>query len=310
MDDYRIPIFHYLWHGYDEQLPIPKTREQLVAIIDVLKKYAVALNDESMIVRLRQYAEMHLSAFIKENLNKRRWSSRMNALYMIESFRMLNMNNELESHYQKKDLTQLEETQILKIYAYLDEPSLLRKLLNSKHTLSDFEIRSILTKMKHVTFSKLVNRFDMLPFQYQLAVLDTIATNQLTDHYQLLKKTLEHNEIEVQIRTLKAYVETGLSMTESEVKPFLFADAWQMRMLAAKVVGVQQIARCKETLVELLSDREYVVRKEAAVALLSFSDGIDVLADVIQTSNDRFAIDMAKEQLERERGKLLIGLLS
>ena len=71
--------------------------------------------------------------------------------------------------------------------------------------------------------------------------------------------------------------------------------------MVIKVAGVQRMDEYKERLIELLSDREYIVRAEAAKAILRFKDGVSILTKVTEDSNDVFAKDMAIEWLEKER---------
>ena len=71
-------------------------------------------------------------------------------------------------------------------------------------------------------------------------------------------------------------------------------------MMAAKAAGVRRISTFKDSLVTLLSDREYVVRSEAAKAILQFKGGVDLLRKVVSESNDGFAKDMALEWLGKE----------
>ncbi|MGG3926821.1 hypothetical protein ABET51_12555 [Metabacillus fastidiosus] len=300
-NDYRIHVFHYLQNEEKEPIAHLVNKEEHIAIIELLGEYANVLDGEIVKKRLRDYVADHFGEYIKKDLKSNRWSVRMNALYQIEDFHLDFMIEQLRNYYSDRRLTAEEETQLLEMFALFRQKDLVHKLLNTKTHLSNFNIRSIFRKMDREIFSELVESFDELSKQYQLAVIDTIASERMLWYHLFLKQMLQSDDSEIQIRTLKAYAETNLPLKEEELEPFILMRRWQVKMMLSKIIGAQRIEKYKKLLKELLRDKEYIVRSEAAKAIMEFSDGAAILTEVVQVSKDRFAKDMANEWLEKER---------
>lgn len=300
-EETRFLIYQFLYEGEKEALSKTYSKEQITAIFELLNDFALVMDDQEASQRLKQFANKHMYTYITENLRHKRWNIRLNALYMIENFQMDHLQTELEAHFTYKKLTQLEETQLLKLYAMFHYETIIDKVLHTKHSLSNFELLSIFAQMNKTTFTKLSDQFQTLPFPYQLAILDTIANKNCHEFAPLIRQLLEVNEIELKIRSLKVYAETDISAENIDLIPFLYHDVWQLRLMATKIVGTKKLDYYKDATVDRLTDQEYIIRKEAAKALVQFPDGEELLREITKKSDDPFAVDMANEWLQKER---------
>lgn len=305
---YRQSIEDYLYKGRDVILPTKKSPELLKALIDLFIEYVPTL-DNNAHLRLQTIAEHQLTDEIKHHLTQKNEHIRLNTLRLMETFRLDHLTKELHVLYQEQSLTPREEAQLLKLLAMFNDQTIVRKLLSRKHPLSHFELLSIFSNMEFESFSKLMDRFDSVSKHDQLAMLDAIAIHQWDHFTPILDQQLKSNDIEFQIRSLKVYSIIGTYDTDIHLTPFLQSDVWQLRLMAIKVVGKSNLEHYKNDLLRLLTDQEYLVRKEAANTLLRFSDGIQTLTQVMKESDDLFAIDMASECLEKERTKDLYELV-
>ncbi|MRX73115.1 hypothetical protein GJU40_13280 [Bacillus lacus] len=299
-EKYRLPLYHFLSEGTVSKVIIPHSRFSLIAASELLNEYSQVLEGEKVRNRMRAYAEKHLSSWILKQLHSRRWSLRMNSLYMIEDLR-LNFTQEIEKHYLSRRLTAAEEVLLLKISADRNDPQLLEKLQHPKYQLSDFSYLSIFEHLQEDQFSVFAERFDALPLQLKCVVLEVIGQRQLFDYHGLLVNMLNSEESELRVRALKSIGETGLLVEEEKLLPFFSSAMWLERLMAAKVVNSLKLISFSDVLADLMSDEEYLVRSEAAGALSRFHGGTDILRRVAENSQDPFARDMAAEWLKKER---------
>jgi hypothetical protein len=299
---YRLDMFRYLQTGEQEILQLDDRLERFTALIELLSEYSNVLDDSELKERISIFAKQHLTKYIKKEIKRRRWSLRMNALYSIEDFHMDHLVETLHDLYKKRITTVSEKAQILKILADFNDDKIVEYIKNVDQSLSDFSLLSIIWKMKEKKFDELMADFDELSSRLQYMVIEVIGKKQLINHHALLQKLVMQNDEELRIRSLKAFTNTGIPINVKSIAAFFDSESWQIRMMTVKLVGVQRLDEYKEKLVELLSDREYIVRTEAAKAILRFKDGGSILTRVIEESNDVFAQDMAIEWLEKESG--------
>lgn len=297
---YRLDMFHFLQSGQEGSLQPDGSQEKFIALIELLNEYANVLDSDDVKSRISDFAKEHLTTYIKRELKKRRWSLRMNALYAIEDFYMDHLLGLLHELYEKKNVTSSEKFQMLTLFARFEDKKVVGYVKTVDPSISNFTLFTILSLMREKYFDVLVKDFDELPKRTQYIVIETIGNKQYYHHHSLLQRVLEDKDEEMRIRTLKAYANTGVAIDDSLLNTFFHSSSWQIRMMAVKVAGVRRSASYLEKLVYLLSDREYVVRSEAAKAILQFKGGLNVLRKVISDSNDEFAKDMAREWIEKE----------
>jgi len=298
---YRLDMFHFLQSGVDSKLRPDGSQEKFIALIELLIEYANVLESEDIKQRISVFAKQYLTDYIEGQLKKNRWSLRMNALYAIEDFYMIHLSANLHDLYEKKHITLAEKFQILKLFAKFGDEKTVHYIKSVPSFISDFTLLSILSLLKEDHFHNLVEDFSQLPKRMQYMVVETIGKKQYLQYYSLLQKLLQSDEEEMRIRTLKTFAYTGAPVDEKILAAFFQSSSWQVRMMAAKVAGVKRLSQYAGQLISMLSDRNYVVRSEAAKALLQFKDGVNILRNVIDESHDDFARDMAREWLEKER---------
>ncbi|WP_394237034.1 HEAT repeat domain-containing protein [Niallia oryzisoli] len=301
-DEYRLAVFHYLQNGESEFLGQDLGEEKVKALIELLSDYSHVLTGPEVEEKIHLFAKEHLSDFIKKELTKKRWSLRMNALFAIEDFYMEHLVPILHKLYGKRGTTLSEKAQILKLLAAFNDSKIVDYIKGIDQELSEFSLVSILSSMNDDKLDELFSCLDELPKRTQYILVEMIGKKQLTEHHSLLQKLVLQDETELRIRALKAYVNSGIPIDAAAIDGFFEEDNWQLRMMAARVAGMQRLDLYKDRLLTLLSDREYVVRAEAAKAILRFKEGEAILKKVTDESKDIFAKDMAVEWLEKGRG--------
>lgn len=299
---YRLDMFRYLQTGEQQLLHVKQGEEEFKALVELLSEYSTVLDGANVQERISLFAKQYLTSYIKKELKQRRWSLRMNALYSIDVFYMDHLRETLHDLYKKKKTTIAEKAQILKLFALFNDEQLVYYIKEVNQNISNFSILSILSKIEEEKFDELVAEFASLSARMQYMVIETIEKRQHIKHHPFLQKLMLTEDEELQIRSLKAVANIGVRMDWAPIPRLLDSESWQIRMMATKVVGMQRIEPLKGKLIELLSDREYMVRSEAAKAILRFKDGVSILTSVTKESNDLFAKDMAIEWLERESG--------
>jgi len=297
---YRLDMFHFLQSGEDSKLRPDGSQEKYIALIELLIEYAKVLESEDIKQRISVFAKKYLTDYIVGQLKRNRWSLRMNALYAIEDFYMIHLSANLHDLYEKKQLTLAEKFQILKLFAKFGDEKTIHYIRSVASSISDFTLLSIFLLLEEDHFHNLVENFSQLPERMQYMVIETIGKKQYLQYYSLLQNLLQSDEEEMRIRTLKTFAYTGAPVDEEILADFFQSSSWQVRMMAAKLAGVKRLSQYAGQLVSMLSDQNYVVRSEAARALLQFKYGANILRNVIDESHDDFAKDMAREWLEKE----------
>ncbi|MFS0862186.1 HEAT repeat domain-containing protein [Fredinandcohnia sp. 179-A 10B2 NHS] len=301
-EENRLAVFQYLQTGDKASIETDLTDEKIKALFELLNEYTNVLDGVEVKERIHTFTKEYLTTFVQRQLKQRRWSLRMNALYSIEDFQMNHLTPVLHELYQKKRVTSGEKAQILKLFAQFNEPMIIDYLEEVGTDISDFSLLTILLHLDDEKVDELVEGFSNVPKRLQYMLVDAIGEKQLTAYHSLLQKLVISQDTELRVRALKAYANSGIPIDAEVLGEFFDSEIWPIRMMAAKVTGVQRLDMYKEQLVDLLSDQEYVVRAEAAKAILRFKDGEEVLESVVDESTDIFAKDMAIEWLEKERG--------
>ena len=177
-ETYRLDMFHFLQSGEEGSLQPDKTEEKFIALIELLNEYSNVLDSEDVKGKISEFANKHLTNYMKSELKQRRWSLRMNALYSIEDFYMNHLVGELHKLYAKKNVTRTEKFQMLNLFAKFHDDQIVYYLKNVDPAISNFTLLSILSLLKEEQFNELADDFGALSKQMQYMMIETIGKKQ------------------------------------------------------------------------------------------------------------------------------------
>ena len=223
----------------------------------------------------------------------------MNVLYHIEDFKMSNFQEEVLLLTRKKGLTNQETILILRILASIQYPQISSLLAERFFTLSEYDYRTILIRLENHLFNQFILSFHTEVMNLKKAILDVISLKRDLSYLTFTENIFSSYSGEIKLRALKALAEMGFVKNTNPYIELLYSSKWQERMFAAKLIGAIKEEAAISRLIELLHDQSWWVRSQAGQAINLFPNGKKVLRDVLATSNDEFAKDMAWEWLHK-----------
>ncbi|ACJ34286.1 HEAT repeat domain-containing protein [Anoxybacillus flavithermus] len=295
---YEPILLRYLFDG--QHVPAPLVSAQYVAMMELLDHFILVL-DNGVKERATRLAEQYLSTYLQKQLHHRRLGRRMNALFYIEDFQLTSFLPELEKRYDAKETTMMEKRQLLKMFALFRHPHVYEYMKQTDDSFTQFDYRLILSRMDDETFAKIVDHFFDWNEKIQYAIMDMIGIMQKLEHIPFLRTLLQHKQSEYRIRALKALAEIAFPLDAEQLLPHLQSPIWQERLMALRLCARTVKEELIETIEQLMKDRVFSVRSQAAEALLRMPNGLAILERIAYTSDDPYARDMALEWLERGR---------
>lgn len=295
---YQPILLRYLTEG--EHVPPPLVSAQHVAMMELLDHFIRVLDDKVK-ERAVFLAEQYFSHYLREQLHHRRFGRRMNALFYIEDFGLRSLLRELEKMYDEKHVTMMEKRQLLKMFALFRHPHVYEYMKTNDESFTQFDYRLILSRMDDKMFAKMVDHFFDWNEKIQYALIDMIGIMQKVGHVSFLCALLQHEQSEYRIRALKALAEMAFPLEAEQLDVHLRSQIWQERLMALRLCARTSKEELIEQIKELIKDPMFSVRSQAAEALLRMPNGLSILEQIAQTSDDRYARDMALEWLERGR---------
>jgi hypothetical protein len=296
---YKQVIFSYLTEGEISRTLKVSNNTQRKAIEEILGHYTKVLEGEEEKVRLSEIATDCFLNYYRNRLKSFRWSSRMNALYHIEDFKITELISDVLKLTRIKRTSNEETVHILRILALFNYEKIVDIISNRYTTLSEIEYRNILLRLPQKPFDHFVLGFHESKLPLQKAILDVISIKKESSYLLFTENIFAVYSGELRLRALKALVLLG---SVKEVNPYLellYSSKWEERMLAAKLVGNLKEERGLNRLIELLHDQTWWVRFQAGQAICLFPNGKEILEQVYTTSTDMFAKDMAWEWLHK-----------
>ncbi|MDL0436848.1 HEAT repeat domain-containing protein [Niallia sp. SS-2023] len=269
------------------------------ALEELLTKYSDILEGDQERQSLRILAAANLTGYYRKNVNARKWSTRMNTLYHIESFQLVELKEELiKLAEQEKKRSKEEKIQIYRILASFQYTDIFM-LINKQEYLAEKDYRSILTRLEAPIFEEMIARFDECVEELKLAILDVMGVKKDLEHITFLENVFQTYEGELRLRSLKAISNIGIVSNIDNYFPLCQSSVWQERMMAARLLGFAKQETALKLLKELLHDQSWFVRSQAAESIMKYKDGTKVLEEVLQHSKDAFARDMAWEWVNK-----------
>jgi hypothetical protein len=302
-----------LLEGERSRLLVPpsSTHVGFVALEQLLEQCAVLLDNEQVMERVHAMALQYFAPIYRERLQSRRWSLRMNSLYMMEKFALRELEEDIAAVLERQSSPALpaysdEVAQICKLLAMWDSPRLPARLLEHAPVLSDFHMKLILSKMSGHQFARMIMELDRLPSGWRWAVVDMIGLQRMEAYQADVERWTASEEPELRIRALTALSRMSLIAPKPAYAVHADSASWQERMSAAKLYATIRHPMYLPCLQRLLSDSSWWVRTQAAQAIARYPQGLEVLSEIAATTDDPYARDMAHEW--RERGERLDGL--
>lgn len=304
---FKDEIYNYLLAG--EKLSrhlIPICKWKIEAMEHVFLQYIKTAQNEEMLMRITNYAEIYLLDYYRKLLCHRKWSIRINTLYCINEFQLTALAEDVESLlYKKKNYTKEEYFEIYKL--------LVKKQRNCEQMVcyfakigdifSEFEYRRLLMEMTEQQIEGLLFALHKLPYSLQLSIFDVIGIRKLESCIPALEQHLQAKDIEMRLRVLKAMSQFPHLSNLDQYYRFAESQHWQERLMFAKLTQHFNEKEAIAFLLRLIKDPSWWVRQQAAKSLQMLQSGYQMLESIIKENEDPFAADMAKEILRKADNK-------
>jgi len=298
-DRTRGTMFKYLYEGSTSRLLLPDHPLKITAMEELLSDFSHIIEGMATGERIQWFAEKFFADEYRKILFHRRWSIRMNTLYLIEEFHMESMLPDVLQLYKKGRVSRAEEGQILKMLAVFDHPDMFHFFTHTKYNLSELTYRVIYGSLSEEMFEQFVEKFEELPKTLQFTLVDMIGIKNRLEYGSFLESLLTSEDMEIRIRSLKAISQVGYVLPTKQLLTHLHSDSWPERIMAIKICGMLRLDEYVPYLMELMKDRMFQVRSQSAQAISNYPNGAAILQTIIDTTEDTFARDMALEWLER-----------
>ena len=139
----------------------------------------------------------------------------------------------------------------------------------------------------------------------ELAVVDALGIMGHREAWAAVERRLEQGDLDMRAAAARSLGLMGAVECGTSLMAALRDDAWQVRAQAARALGRVRALIATEVLAGRLTDRSWWVRHHAAYALADLGEsGQATLRHVIDTSDDPYARDMAREALDGELKRL------
>ncbi|WP_236312639.1 HEAT repeat domain-containing protein [Pseudalkalibacillus salsuginis] len=292
--------YHYLINKgerADKRL-VPENEDEIRVIEKILSSYLANISNPDIHKKIRSFSNQYLSHYYGDQLKRRKWSARMNALYRISDFQIDILLDDCKKQELKK-CSKEEWLQLLKIYSKFDINSCIEKIIIEPVLFSEHEYRKLVLNFEQDHLERLLQVFDEVPRPCQFSIIDTLGLKRETDYVPFLEGLLHHEEAEIRIRLLKAIYESGWIINPETYLHFVHSSLWEERLMVTKLLGRLPLDETFSCFKILLEDESWWVRNQAAKTVGSIKNGKEKLQAFIQTSRDKFAIEMVNEILKK-----------
>ena len=269
------------------------------AVEELLSHYADILEGTEEKNNLKKLAESRLTAHYRKNLRSIKWSTRMNALYHIEAFGIESLKEEILGLLNRRRVSKEEKIRALAILSQFQSAQMFELLTKVYQDLSYLEYRNILFRLGGNGFDMFVLGYHSCQPQLKFAILDLIGLKKELKYIQFSETVFSISSGEERVRTLKSLVSLGYVRKLDQFLPLFQSVNWEERMLVARLAGVLKEEKTLPNLVQLLHDQSWWVRSQAGQSITMFSEGMELLHEVVSASNDTFARDMAWEWINK-----------
>ncbi len=292
-----------LWYRYlSDEIPlpeelIPKNDIEIKAIEEIFLSYLENISNSDIKEKIRVFSNQYLSQYYSGLLFSRRWSLRMNALHRIISFELVSLVDQCKKLEKSARLSPEEHYLLLIIRSKFDEEGFIKEFSGNAVELSEYECKKLLIGFNSETLLRLTRQIKEFSEKCQYYFIDVLGIRRNLDFLPFLEDNLRHENPEIRIRSLKAINEIGIVSNLEIYTGFINSPIWEERLMVAKIMGTFPLEQAYPYLEQLLQDENWWVRSNAARSIVHSKDGRSRLEIFIETADDQYAIDMAREVL-------------
>lgn len=300
-DDWQLRVEAFVLKDAFPSLPPIQEEEELEAVSAVLYHYHLKPLQTEERKRLEALAEILLVQPLTKELKSSVPARRLDALQQIEYYRIHALLPTVSTLHHMHELTMGEEKLRFNIWASLNEISVAERIRQTTVHLSNFEWLTILSKLNESSRTQLMQHIETYDETELILLLDAITFYSWSQYPEVIEYAFTYPiHSELFLRGIKAATETKFVISSDIVLRSLQAENWETRFLMLRYVHSGPYMDFFPFVRDRLRDSVFLVRKEAAVALHDTEEGRAILTEVKETSDDRFAREIAKEWLFEE----------
>lgn len=299
-EQYKTEWYNYL--VYNEPLNHrPGNGITMRAIDHLFVSYLTTLYNESIHRKVSEYAALNMQNYYIGQMKSRDQSVRLNVLQRTLLLELEFLVPVIERHLKnKRDYGMEEYLLMLRVVAKYNRNLFFAHIYQPRLPLDDYEYKLLLSTIDDGYIAYFTNHFDSLPTGLKLALLDylSLSTNVSNDFLAFYERLLTSEHQEIRIRVLKAIASFGLISDLQLYERFIVSSSWEERLMMAKILRFVKEEASYQNLQRLIADSNWQVRKQAALSLLNMPKGQVILKQIIDSKNDLYAADMAREVLK------------
>jgi len=300
-DDWRLRVEAFVIKNASPSLPPVQEEEELEAVTSALYRYHLKPLQIEERERLETLAETLLVQPLTKELKSSVPARRLEALQQIEYYRIYTLLPAVSTLHHMHELTLGEERMRFNIWASLGEISVADRIRQTTIAFSNFEWLTILSKLNETSRTELMQNIETYEPEELILLLDAITFYSWNQYANVIDYAFTYPlDAEIFLRGIKAATETKFVISHDIVRLALEAASWETRFLMLRYVHSGPYMDFFPFVRDRLRDSVFLVRKEAAVALHDTEEGRAILTEVKETSDDRFAREIAKEWLFEE----------
>lgn len=299
-EQYKTEWYNYL--VFNEPLEHrPENNITMMAIDHLFVSYLTTLNNETIHRKISEYASLNMQDYYIEQIKSRDRSVRLNVLQRTLLLELDFLVPIIEQHLKNKRDYEMEEYLLmLRVVAKYNRNLFYAHVYQPKLPLNDYEYKLLLSTIDEGYIDYFTNHFDSLPTGLKLVLLDylSLSTNVSNDSLSFYERLLTSENQELRIRVLKAIASFGMVSDLQLYERFVDSSSWEERLMMAKILRFVKEERSYHNLQRLIADSNWQVRKQAAISLLNMPGGRVILQQIIDSENDLYAADMAREVMK------------
>ena len=309
--EHSLAIEKYLITGEEPISFKPKKEYQFEALENTFSTFISLYKQETDFNPISRLINQFFKPRYKVMLNHRRWSVRMNALYFINLFKIKSMQEDLIDHLSRKNCSVEEKLEIFLTLATFEYEGLIELLKQSKE-IPSFLLSELMGRLVYQeNVDEYVEGFFKIPSFLQYPLLEIIRNKNLRSEkiQLLLEQLINSDNRELRIRALKTVSTLGYISTTSIIIQLVenaskggywdSSQASEEKLMVAKLMGNIRHQHFIPYLIDLVSDKVYIIRSEAAKSIRKYKEGEDVLQSIIFTHPDPYARNISEEWMER-----------